>query len=290
MPLPDRGPGPDASALEREQALCAMEAARASAQYRTEKWRVRLLQAALLSAVLLGWQLLSGTVIDRLFFSDPISVIRALLHIVVSGLLWWHLEQTLIEMTLGYVLGISLGIAAGFIVSILPWGEPIARPLMLAAYATPKIALAPLIIIWLGIGLTPKIVLAASLVLFIVYFNTLSGIAAVSPGMLATARVMSASGISLFAKITLPSAAPYVFVAARITLPAALIGAIIGEFMSSNRGIGYLIAAASSRYDTAQVFAGIFSLLVFVLLLNGALSAIERHALRWRPSASVSVT
>jgi NitT/TauT family transport system permease protein len=290
MPLPNRGPGSDASALEREQALCALEADRAAAQDRSEKRRVWLLQAALLSVVLLAWWLLSGTVIDRLFFSDPVSVVRALFHIVVNGLLWWHLEQTLIEMTLGYALGIGAGIAAGFIVSVLPWGEPIARPLMLAAYATPKIALAPLIIIWLGIGLTPKIVLAASLVFFIVYFNTLSGIAAVSPGMLATVRVMSASGIWLFAKITLPSAAPYVFVAARITLPAALIGAIIGEFMSSNRGIGYLIAAASSRYDTAQVFAGILSLLAFVLLLNGAVSALERYALRWRPAAPASAT
>src|SRR5579872_2812882 len=290
MPPPELRSGSAASALQREQELCATEAASASARARAEKWRVRLLQGALLSAFLIAWSLLSGTVIDRLFFSDPISVIRALFRIIVNGLLWWHLEQTLIEMTLGYVLGIGVGIAAGFVVSILPWGEPIARPLMLAAYATPKIALAPLIIIWLGIGLPPKIFLAASLVLFVVYFNTLSGIAAVSPGMLATARVMSASGIALFAKITLPSAAPYIFVAARITLPAALIGAIIGEFMSSNRGIGYLIAAASSRYDTAEVFAGIFSLLVFVLLLNGALSMVERHALRWRPSTPAMVT
>src|SRR5580704_12652147 len=280
---PEVALSPEASPLERERSLCAAEAAGAAVRARAEKWQVRLLQAALLSAVLFAWWLLSGTLIDRLFFSDPVSVIRALFRIVANGLLWWHLEQTLIEMTLGYVLGLGFGIATGFVVSILPWGEPIARPLMLAAYATPKIALAPLIIIWLGIGLPPKIILAASLVLFVVYFNTLSGIAAVSPGMLATARVMSASGLALFAKITLPSAAPYIFVAARITLPAALIGAIIGEFMSSNRGIGYLIAAASSRYDTAEVFAGILGLLVFVLILNSAVSGVENHALRWRP-------
>lgn len=290
MPPRESVSSADRSVLERERSLCAAEAIDAAVRARAEKWRVWSMQGILLSAVLVAWWLLSGTVIDRLFFSDPVSVVRALIRIVGSGLLWWHLEQTLIEMTLGYVLGIGVGIAAGFVVSILPWGEPIARPLMLAAYATPKIALAPLIIIWLGIGLPPKIILAASLVLFVVYFNTLSGIAAVPPGMLATARVMNASGLALFAKITLPSAAPYIFVAARITLPAALIGAIIGEFMSSNRGIGYLIAAASSRYDTAEVFAGILSLLIFVLLLNGALSAVERHALRWRPPAQMSVT
>lgn len=290
MQPPERAAGAAPSAVERERVLCAAEAVDAASRARAETWRVRLLQSALLATVLLAWWLASGTVVDRLFFSDPVSVIRAFFRIVGSGLLWWHLERTLIEMTLGYILGIGFGIAAGFSVSMIPWGEPIARPLMLAAFATPKIALAPLIIIWLGIGLPPKIVLAASLVLFIVYFNTLAGIAAVSPGMLATARVMSASGMALFVKITLPSAAPYIFVAARITLPAALIGAIIGEFMSSNRGIGYLIAAASSRYDTAEVFAGILSLLIFVLLLNSALSALERHVLRWRPAAPASLT
>jgi NitT/TauT family transport system permease protein len=283
MPPPD---GADEGAiLAHERSLCERVAAGAAIGERAERRRVSSMQAGLLVAVLLAWWLMSGPVVDRLFFSDPVSIGRAFLRIVASGLLWWHLEQTLIEMTLGYALGIGLGIVAGFVVSVLPWGEPIARPLMLAAYATPKIALAPLIIIWFGIGLLPKIVLAASLVFFIVYFNTLSGVAAVSPGMLATARVMGASGLGLFLKVTLPSAAPYVFVAARITLPAALIGAIIGEFMSSNRGIGYLIAAASSRYDTAEVFAGIFSLLIFVLLLNAGVSAAERHWLRWRPAA-----
>jgi NitT/TauT family transport system permease protein len=273
----------EASPLLREQSLCAREAAGAVVRARRDRTRVLALQAGLLCVVLAAWWALSGRLIDHLFFSDPVSIAQALVRIIADGSLWWHLERTLIEMTLGYLLGVGFGILAAVAVSLMPWGEPIARPVMLAAYATPKIALAPLVIIWFGIGLLPKIVLAASLVLFVVYFNTLSGIAAVNPGMVAAVRVMSASRFALFTKIILPSAAPYIFVAMRISLPAALIGAIVGEFMSSNRGIGYLIAAASSRYDTAQVFAGIFSLLAFVLLLNAALSGFENYALRWRP-------
>jgi NitT/TauT family transport system permease protein len=186
-------------------------------------------------------------------------------------------------MTLGYVVGVVLGIALAILVSLIPYGAAVARPVMMSIFATPKVALAPLVIVWFGIYLLPKIVLAASLVLFIVYFNTLAGFSAVNPTMLGAVKVMGASRADLFRKLVLPSAAPYIFTAMRITLPGALIGAIIGEFISSNRGVGYLISAASSRYDTARVFAGILSLLIFVLLLNAVVTRIERHALRWQP-------
>jgi NitT/TauT family transport system permease protein len=277
------GAAPDAAMLEREQTLLAREAAASALRARRGRQRILAMQIGLLVLVLVGWWAASGTIVDRLFFSDPVAVGAALIRILRNGSLWFHLQLTLIEMVLGYVVGVAIGVAAAILVSLLPWGEPIARPVMLAAYATPKVALAPLIIVWFGIGLFPKIVLAASLVFFIVYFNTLAGIAGVNPGMIAVIRVMSATRAALFRKVILPSAAPFIFTAMRITLPAALIGAIIGEFVSSNRGIGYLIAAASSRYDTAQVFAGIFSLLVFVLVLNAGVSGFERWTLRWRP-------
>ena len=160
---------------------------------------------------------------------------------------------------------------------------------MLMAFATPKVALAPLIIIWFGIGLLPKVILSASLVFFPVYFNTLVGIAATKSELVSALRLMGASGLGIFRRVVLPNAIPYILVAMRITLPAALIGAIIGEFISSNRGIGYLIASASSRYDTAAVLAGIGSLVAFVLVLNSGVTALERWLLRWRPATPVGV-
>jgi NitT/TauT family transport system permease protein len=169
------------------------------------------------------------------------------------------------------------------VVSGIPWGEMIVRPFMLGLFAVPKVALAPIVIVWLGIYIAPKIALSASLVLFIVYFNTVAGIASVDPRMREVLRVMGASRFGILNKLTLPHAAPYIFTAMRITAPGALIGAIIGEFLSANRGIGYFIAAASSRYDTARVFAGILALLIFVLLLNALVSRLEARFTRWQP-------
>ncbi len=131
----------------------------------------------------------------------------------------------------------------------------------------------------------PKVILAAALVFFAIYFNTLVGIAATSTELVSALRLMGASRFTIFRKAVLPNAVPYILIAMRITLPAALIGAIIGEFISSNRGIGDPIAEASSSYDTAQALAGIFSLVAFVLVLNAGVTMLERKLLRCvRPS------
>jgi NitT/TauT family transport system permease protein len=274
--------------LERERLLLHAEERGFVARRRRDKLRIAMLQAALLLALLLGWWAASGTLVDSLFLSDPISVARSLYEIIADGTLWWHLQWTLVEMILGYLLGVGVGLTLAFVTMSLPWAPQILRPFMVGVFAIPKIALAPLIIVWFGIYLVPKIVLAASLVLFIVYFSTVAGISAVNPRMIEVLRVMGASRTALLTKLTLPSAMPFIFTAMRVTLPGALIGAIIGEFLSSDRGIGYLIAAASSRYDTARVFAGILSLLVFVLLLNALITRIERYTARWQPSQASS--
>jgi NitT/TauT family transport system permease protein len=189
----------------------------------------------------------------------------------------------LTETLVGYVIGAGLGLAGAVVVSLIPAGEAVLRPYVLLAYATPKIALAPLMIIWFGIGMLPKVLLAATFVFFVVFLSTLAGFATVSPELVSVVRVMGAAPLAVFRKVVLPSALPFIVTALRITIPAALIGAIIGEFISSNRGVGYLINAASSRYATAEVFAGIGSLLLLVVVMNAALSLLERSWLRWAP-------
>ena len=266
-----------------EQALKARESARAHQAERGRSRRVSSWQVLLLGVFLIAWSLASGRLVDALFLSDPVSVAKALGAMLGDGSLWFHLRFTLTEMVLGFVVGATMGLLAAAVVSSLPWGEAIVRPFALAGFATPKVALAPVIIAWFGIGLLPKIVLAASLVFFIVYFNTLAGIGSVSPDLISAARVMGASRSATLTKIVLPHATPFIITALRISVPAALIGAIIGELISSNRGVGYLISAASSRYDTPEVFAAILGLLVFVLLLNSLLSRWERRLLSWRP-------
>jgi len=240
-------------------------------------------QVAVLLLLLIAWWGASGRLLDKLFLSDPISVAGAFWRILVDGSLWYHLRYTLIETLLGYGLGATTGLVGAVVTWLVPGGEPVLRPLVLLAYATPKIALAPLMILWFGIGVLPKVVLAATFVFFIVFLNTAAGLAAVNPGLVNVVRVMGGSPIGVFRKVMLPSALPFIVAGLRITVPAALIGAIVAEFISSNRGVGYLINAASARYRTADVFAGIVGLLIVVLLMNAGVSVLERSWLRWAP-------
>lgn len=271
------------TAAVRETMLLAREEQRVTASRRNETLRVVALRTAIVAGFLLFWQFASGTLVDRLFISDPVAIVESFVRISLDGTLWWHLERTLLEMTLGYIVGVIGGVGLAIVVTLIPWGDQIARPFMLGIFAIPKVALAPLVIVWFGIHLLPKVILSASLVLFIVYFSTLAGFAAVNRDLVSSMRVMGASRAAMFFKLIFPSSAPYIFAAMRITLPGALIGAIIGEFVSSNRGIGFLIAHASSRYDTAQVFAGILSLLIFVLIMNALVARLEKHVARWQP-------
>jgi sulfonate transport system permease protein len=268
---------------DREPALLAREGDRVRRAARKDQLRVLGGQALLLALLLGGWAWASGRIVDRLFLSDPVSVARAFWTILLKGTLWYHLRFTLTETLLGYVIGAGLGLAGALVVSMIPAGEPVLRPFVLLAYATPKIALAPLMIIWFGIGILPKVLLAATFVFFVVFLSTLAGVATVPPQLVSVVRVMGAAPLAVFRKVVLPSALPFIVTALRLTIPAALIGAIIGEFISSNRGVGYLINAASSRYATAEVFAGIGSLLVLVLCMNAGLSLLERSWLRWAP-------
>ena len=269
--------------IDRESALLTAEADRARRAARTDRLRILAGQLVLLALILGGWAWASGRVLDRLFLSDPVSVTKAFWAILLKGTLWYHLRFTLIETLLGYLIGAGLGLAGALAVSMIPAGEPVLRPFVILAYATPKIALAPLMIIWFGIGILPKVILAATFVFFVVFLSTLAGIATVPPQLVSVVRVMGAAPSAVFRKVVLPSALPFILTALRLTIPAALIGAVIGEFISSNRGVGYLINAASSRYATAEVFAGIGSLLVVVLCMNAGLSLLERSWSRWAP-------
>jgi sulfonate transport system permease protein len=269
--------------LDHESALLTAEADRARRAARTDRLRILAGQLVLLALILGGWAWASGRVLDRLFLSDPVSVTKAFWAILLKGTLWYHLRFTLTETLLGYLIGAGLGLAGALAVSMIPAGEPVLRPFVILAYATPKIALAPLMIIWFGIGILPKVILAATFVFFVVFLSTLAGIATVPPQLVSVVRVMGAAPSAVFRKVVLPSALPFILTALRLTIPAALIGAVIGEFISSNRGVGYLINAASSRYATAEVFAGIGSLLVVVLCMNAGLSLLERSWSRWAP-------
>ncbi|GAA5116946.1 ABC transporter permease [Pseudonocardia adelaidensis] len=249
----------------------------------------RFLVAARLGIVvvaLAGWELASGTLIRSFYVSSPGDVAATLVDWAVSGELGYHGAFTVTAAVLGYVLGAVAAVLVAWPLAVLRTVHRITEPYFLVAYSIPAVAMGPVFILWFGIGMTPKVLIAAYFVFFIVFINTVAGFQQVPTGLLDVTRVMGASRRDQLRTVLLPSALPFVLAALRITLPAAMIGAVTGEFISSNRGLGYLTRAAASSYSTAGVLAGVLSLSVIVLLMNLLLRPL-RNALRWQPDVDV---
>jgi NitT/TauT family transport system permease protein len=160
-------------------------------------------------------------------------------------------------------------------------------PFIVAINGVPRIALAPLMIIWFGIGDLSKMVLAGLLTFFLCFYSTMSGLRAVDQQHINIARVMRASPSQVFFKVALPSAFPWIITALKVSLPFALIGAIVGEFIASTAGIGYMIRMFTSQYDTTGAMSAIILLMVCIILMNTGLDRVEAHVLRWRPKGNI---
>jgi len=234
-------------------------------------------------AVLVLWEAAAGRVIDPFWFSSPLRIARHLIEWVREGTLFGHLLVTLRETFLGFLLGSVAGIAVGVALSRLEFVARVLDPFIVAANGIPRVALAPLFIIWFGIGELSKIVLASTLTFFLTFYGTFSGLRAVEPAYQEIARVMGASERQIFFKVSLPAAAPWIVSALKVGVPFSLIGAIIGEFMAASRGLGYMIQFSTNQFDTTAAVSGILVLMVCVMLFNGVLNRLERYVLRWRP-------
>lgn len=268
----------------REAALLARAGAAVRARGRAERLTVALGRAALLALALGAWAWASGRLVDREFLSDPLAVALALRDLALSGRLWPHLGQTVAEVLAGYAIGVALGVALTVLVAAVEAAHRVLRPFLVAFYSIPKIALAPLIIMWFGLGAAPKVLLAAAFVFFVVFMNMVAGVYAVNPSLLAAMRVMGASRAVVLRKVTLPSAVPYLMTGLRLAVPEALIGAVVGEFIAANQGLGYLVTSAAAQFNTAATMAAIVALLLIVVVMDAALSLAERRLLRWRPA------
>ena len=243
-------------------------------------------RAGIVVVALVGWELASGTLIRPFYVSSPGDVAETLVEWAVSGELVYHGGFTVTAAFLGYVIGAVAAVLVAWPLAMVRTAYRITEPYFLVAYSIPAVAMGPVFILWFGIGMTPKVLIAAYFVFFIVFINTVAGFQQVPTGLLDVTRVMGASRRDLLRTVLLPSALPFVLAALRITLPAAMIGAVTGEFISSNRGLGYLTRAAAASYSTAGVLAGVLSLSVIVLVMNLLLRPL-RHALRWQPDIDV---
>ena len=232
---------------------------------------------------LLFWQYASGRLVREAYVSRPTAVAARLIDLFVSGEIWPNLLTTGEELALGYGLGAILGVLAGYALGRHPRAARVIEPYLLAFYGIPKIALAPLLVIWFGIGIWSKVALAATMVFFLLFYSVFAAIRAVDAELVNLALVMGARERQLGRHVFLPAATPAILLGLRMAIPYAVIGVIAGEFASSLRGVGLYINYASSTYDPAGVFAGIAILLAVVLAANTAAAALERRLLRWRP-------
>jgi len=257
-----------------------------------EKYRrsVFIGQCALVVAVLALWQLGSGRLFDPFFVGSPRGVANVLIEDLFDSHFYADLGVTGLEMGWGYLLGVVLGI--GFAVIFARWRlmADIFDPFFSALNSLPRIALAPLLVIWFGIDMASKAVLAATLVFFLMFFTTLSGIRNVDPALIDLARLVGASKQQIFRFVILPAAAVWVINGLKISLPYALIGVIVGEFIISSSGLGYRLNSYSTSYNTNGTFAMLLVMMALMMVLNAAVNIVERRLLRWCTDLGPAVT
>jgi NitT/TauT family transport system permease protein len=192
---------------------------------------------------------------------------------------------TLFESMAGFAMATVVGIALAILLVYVPLLRGVVMPYLVAFNVVPKVAFAPLLIIWLGLGIESKIALSFMIAFFPIVVNTATGLYEIEPNLINLTRLMKAKKRQQFLKIRIPHSLPAMFDGFKIALPLAIIGAIVAEFVASREGLGYLIVAAGVQTNTVLVFAAIFMIVVFSLILFAVLTRVEQGVLRWRPSA-----
>jgi NitT/TauT family transport system permease protein len=251
--------------------------------------RVTLGQAVLIIAVLAAWHFGSGRLFDPFFVGSPMGVAKVLVADLGDPRFWNDLRVTGTEMALGYLIGGLSGIALGMLFARWRLAADIFDPFFAGLNSLPRIALAPLLVIWFGIDMASKVVLAATLVFFLTFFTTLSGIRSVDPALVDVARLVGANERQIFRYVMLPGAAAWVINGLKMSLPYALIGVIVGEFLVASSGLGYRLNFYSTSYNTNGTFAMLLVMMALMMALNAAVGLLERRALRWRATVTTTI-
>jgi NitT/TauT family transport system permease protein len=250
-------------------------------------WHLRLYQLLLLLAVFVIWHVLTATgLLPPFFFGRPLVVLQKIWEWFASGKIYLHLAITLVETVLAFVAGTVLGLGIGLWLALSPTASALLDPYIKALNSMPRVILAPIFAVWFGLGIWSKVALGVTLVFFIVFFNVYQGVKEVSPLVLNNARMLGASSRQLLRTVYLPSATSWVFSSLHTAVGMAFVGAVVGEYLGSAAGVGYLILQAESVFDINTVFAGILVLTGFALVLDGLVTFAERRLLVGRPAQS----
>ena len=218
------------------------------------------------------------------FFGEPLKMMARIWDwFVVDADIYQHLGVTLAETLMAFAIGSGLGLAGGLWLALAPMTSAILEPYIKAMNAMPRIILAPIFSVWFGLGMGSKVALGVTLVFFIVFFNVYQGVKEVSPVVLANARMLGASQRQLLRHVYLPSATSWVFSSLHTSVGLVFVGAVVGEYLGSSQGVGYLILQAEGSFDINTVMAGILVLTAFALALDSLVGRIEKHLMKWQP-------
>jgi NitT/TauT family transport system permease protein len=240
--------------------------------------------AGLLSVVggLLLWEFLSRVVVaNPLFLAAPTQIVWAIYDLARTGQLWHHVGVSAIEFALGYVIASLLGIIAGLGMASSPTVKQALQPWMVGLYATPTIALAPLFILWFGIGIWSKVLVVILLVFFPVAINTEAGLRTTSERLIEMLRSFGASEQQIFFKVALPSAVPFILAGLKIGIGRGLIAVVVAELFGSRAGLGRLISASADAFNMPELFAGVVVLALAGIILTSGFSFLESRLVPW---------
>jgi NitT/TauT family transport system permease protein len=258
---------------------------------------LRLWQFLILVAIFALWQVLSQPELlppivwdnphrAAFFFGEPVKMFNVIWEWFSTGTIYQHLWVTLQETALAFVIGSALGLVIGLWLGLSPSASALFDPYITAMNAMPRVVLAPIFMVWFGLGIWSKVALGVTLVFFIVFFNVYQGVKEVSPVVLNNTVMLGANRKQLLRYVYLPSATSWLFSSLHTSVGMAFVGAVVGEYLGSAKGVGYLIHMAEGAFDINTVFAGILVLTAFALALDFFVGQVEKRLLVWRPAQS----
>lgn len=224
---------------------------------------------------------------DFYFVSSPAAIAGRLVALTASGRLFVHVGVTFSGVVLGFLIGAVLGVGTGMAMAAGRLVPEILDPFIMALYGLPRVALAPLFVVWFGIGIWSKVAVGASIVFFLCLFSTYSGMRLTDVNLLQAVKALGGTQRQLLLKVRVPYAVPWIIAGLKSSVGMALIGTIVGEFIAASRGIGWYISYAAGSYDTTGVMAGLVVLGAMSVALNSALRRLESRLLNWKPDVAL---
>lgn len=262
---------------------------RARARVRERRIKVHVTQAVVLVVLLGSWEIGSRLGwIDQFFFGSPSGIALQIVEWITDGTgepgpLWQQIYVTMYEAVLGFVFGVMTGVVCGVALGVSPFFADVFQPYIKAINALPRIVLGSIFVVWLGIGLASKVMLASVLVFFVVFFNTFQGVRSVDPNLISNARVLGASRMQVVRHVVIPSAMTWIIASLHVALGLAIIGAIVGEYLGSQHGLGLVISFAQNNFNPDGVFAAMLIIGILAIGAEWAMGLVEKRLLAWRP-------